>query len=67
MITYFWSYNGDCIRSYFMPEIAIFPATEAELQIDQNLTNLEGLVTSSDDLLKIIRLTDKDVEVVSDH
>jgi hypothetical protein len=50
-----------------MPEIAIFPATEAELQIDQNLTNLEGLVTSSDDLLKIVQLTDKDVEVVSDH
>ena len=54
------------IRSYFMPETAILPATEAELQMDRNLTNLEGLVTS-DDLLKTVRLTDEDAEVVSDH
>jgi hypothetical protein len=28
------------IRSYFMPESAILPATEAELQMDRNLSNL---------------------------
>ena len=32
------------VRAYFMPESAILPATEAELQMDQKLLNLEGSV-----------------------
>jgi hypothetical protein len=39
------------IRSYFMPESTILPATEAELQMDKNLSNSEPLppLETSDD------------------
>jgi PHO85 cyclin-5 len=49
------------IRSYFMPESAILPATEAELQMDRKLSNLE----ESDlliNLTKTERLTDEDAD-----
>ncbi len=57
------------VRAYFMPESAILPATEAELQMDRNLSNLEGSVPSmtSDELLKTVRLADEDTDIVSDH
>jgi hypothetical protein len=57
------------IRSYFMPESTILPATEAELQLDRKLSNLEESDPSiaSDDLLKTVCLTDGDTDVVSDH
>jgi hypothetical protein len=57
------------VRSYFMPESAILPATEAELQLDRNLSNLEESKPpmTSDELLKTVRLIDEDVDVGSDH
>jgi hypothetical protein len=49
------------IRSYFMPESAILPATEAELQMDRRLSNLEESEPSTK-LTKTERLTDEDAD-----
>jgi PHO85 cyclin-5 len=49
------------IRSYFMPESAILPATEAELQMDRNLANLEESDLSAK-LTRTERLTDEDAD-----
>jgi hypothetical protein len=57
------------VRSYFMPESVILPATEAELQMDRKLSNAEGSNPSiaSDELLKTVCLTDEDNDILSDH
>jgi len=53
------------VRAYFMPESAILPATEAELQMDRKLEGSDS--STSDDLLKTVRLTDEDTDLISDH
>jgi len=55
------------VRAYFLPESAILPATDAELLLDRKLSNLEGSDPStSDELLKTVRLIDEDTDDV-DH
>jgi hypothetical protein len=49
------------IRSYFMPESAIHPATEAEFQMDRKLSNLDESELSTK-LTKTERLTDEDAD-----
>ena len=57
------------IRTYFMPESAILPATKAELQLDRKLSNLEESKPpmTSVKLLKTVWLIDEDVDIESDH
>ena len=52
------------VRAYFLPESAILPATEAELQLDRKLSNIEGSYPStSDELLKTVCLINEDTDV----
>ena len=57
------------IRSYFLPESVILPATEAEIQLDRKLSNLEESIPlmTSDELLKTVPLIDEDVSIETDR
>ena len=57
------------IRSYFLPESVILPATEAKIQLDRKLSNLEESIPlmTSDELLKTVPLIDEDVDIKTDR
>jgi hypothetical protein len=52
------------IKSYFLPDSAILPATEAEIQMDQELSTLEASQPFSpvDEFVKTVRVSDHDSE-----